>query len=92
MSENIQGATADGLVIRPVYFTFEPPQPPPEWLDKYGECLSVPDVAEITGVSAQTIRSELEAGNIPGTRIGRQWVIPKPLLISFLTGRLGGEK
>lgn len=77
----------NGVALRPIYFSLEPPAPPREYLSEYGDCLSVQDAAKITGLSAQTIRAELEAGNIPGTRIGRQFIIPKPAFIAFLYGR-----
>ena len=77
----------DGIVFKPVYFTFEPPQPPPAFLHEYGETLSPREICEVTGISEQTIRAELEAGHLPGCRIGRQWVTPKPALIAYLYGR-----
>lgn len=77
----------NGVALRPIYFSLEPPAPPSEYLSEYGDCLSVQDAAQITGISAQTIRAELEAGNIPGNRIGRQYVIPKPAFIAYLYGR-----
>lgn len=80
-------STMDGVAIKPIYFSYEPPAPPREYLSEYRDCLQVNDLVNITGLSAQTIRAELEAGNIPGNRIGRTWVIPKPALIAYLYGR-----
>lgn len=80
-------ANGERIALKPVYFSFEPPQPAPEFLGNYKDTLSVDDIAEITGISKQTIRAELEAGNLPGCRIGRQWVIPKPGFIAYLYGR-----
>lgn len=79
--------SGEHITFKPIYFTFEPPQPAPEYLGQYRDALSVDDLEEITGISKQTLRSELEAGNIPGCKIGRQWVIPKAGLIAFLYGR-----
>ena len=79
---------ADGVVFKPVYFTFEPPQPPPAFLGEYGETLTPQQISKVTGISEQTIRAELEAGRLPGCRIGRQWVTPKPALIAYLYGRV----
>lgn len=76
-----------GVTFRPIYVSLEPPAPPREYLSEYGNCLSVSDAVEITGLSAQTIRAELEAGTIPANRIGRTWVIPKAAFIAFLYGR-----
>lgn len=78
---------SDQVILKPVYFTFEPPQPPPEYLGQYGETLSVEDIAEITGLSKQTVRTELENGSLPGCRIGRQWIVAKPAFVSYLFGR-----
>ena len=79
--------SGEHIAFKPIYFSFEPPQPAPEYLSEYGQTLNVGDVHEITGVSEQTIRTELEAGRLPGNRIGRQWVIPKPALVAYLYGR-----
>ena len=77
----------DGVAFRPIYFSLEPPAPPREYLSEYGDCLHVPDAAKVTGLSEQTIRAALEDGTIPGNRIGRQWLIPRPAFIAFLYGR-----
>ena len=79
--------SGEHIVFKPIYFSFEPPQPAPEYLSGYGDTLSVDDISEISGISKQTIRAELEAGNLPGCRIGRQWVVPKPALIAYMYGR-----
>ena len=86
---SIQDLIGNGehVALKPIYFSFEPPQPAPEYLCEYGHTLNTREVSEITGVSEQTIRSELEAGRLPGNRIGRQWVIPKPALIAYMYGR-----
>jgi hypothetical protein len=36
----------------------------------------VPDVASITGRDERTIRRSIEAGKIPGQKIGSRWVVP----------------
>lgn len=87
MNSNLVGS-GEHVVYKPVYFTYEPPQPAPEYLSEYGETLSVEEVAEITNLSKQTIRTELEAGNLPGCKIGRQWIVPKPGLVAFLYGKV----
>ena len=77
-----------GVIFKPIYFTFEPPQPAPGFLSEYGNTLSIKDLQEIVPhISEQTIRAELEAGRLPGNKIGRQWVIPKCAFIAYLHGK-----
>lgn len=84
--ENLVGS-GEHIAFKPIYFSFEPPQPAPKFLESYRDGLSVDDISDITGISKQTIRAELEAGNLPGCRIGRQWVVPKPGFIAYMYGR-----
>ena len=88
MSQSEFVGNGEHIAFKPIYYSFEPPQPAPEFLSQYRDALSAADVSEITGISEQTIRAELEAGRLPGCKIGRQWVIPKPGLIAYLYGRL----
>lgn len=44
-----------------------PPVPP---------LLSVTEAAEEIGVSPQAVRLRLEAGTLPGTKVGATWVVP----------------
>lgn len=56
----------------------------PGFLDAYPDLLSVGHMQEITGLSAQTIRSECVKGGIPAVRIGRRWFIPKALFAEYV--------
>jgi len=40
-------------------------------------------VAALTGLSEQTVRREIGAGNLPGRKIGRRWFVPKVLLEAY---------
>ena len=44
----------------------------------------VPDLCEITDLSAQTLRALINAGKLPGCRIGRRLYVPKSLLIKYI--------
>ncbi len=61
-------------------------------LASYPELLTVQHICEITGLSAQTVRSEINAGHLPGCRIGRRLYVPKPNFVKYVTegGGLNG--
>lgn len=52
------------------------------WMDR--EWYSVSEVAEILGVSKQTVREMLITKKLPGTKAGREWRILKKDVQSFL--------
>lgn len=43
-----------------------------------------PDLCELTGLSAQTIRNLIKLGELPGCRIGRRLYVPKTRFIEFV--------
>lgn len=49
--------------------------------------LTVQHLAEITGLSEQTIRREMHAGNIPSVRIGRRLFCSKSRFVEYIEGR-----
>ena len=59
---------------------------PREPFAEYGDLLTVNDVCEITGMSAQTARRCIERGDLPGRKIGRRWFVPKSRFIEFMEG------
>lgn len=71
---------------RMVYLSERPPADVPEMLAGEPELLSVQDMHRLTGVSEQTIRAEINAGRLPGCRIGRRLFVPKFKLIEYANG------
>ena len=53
-------------------------------LDGYPDLLTVQDLQELTGLSQQTIRAEINRGSIPGCRIGRRLYAPKQRFIQYM--------
>lgn len=51
----------------------------------YSDLLTVQDLAEITGLSEQTIRREMRQGNIPCYSIGRRLYCPKQSFIEMIS-------
>lgn len=51
----------------------------------YPDLLAVKHIKELTGLSEQTIRSEINRGALPGTRIGRRLYVPKTMMIEYVT-------
>jgi excisionase family DNA binding protein len=45
------------------------------------------DVAQILGIGINLAYRQLEAGTIPGIRIGKNWVIPKVRFDTWLDGQ-----
>ena len=56
----------------------------PLFLDGYPDLLTVQHLQELTGLSQQTIRSEINQGSIPGCRIGRRLYVPKQRFIQYM--------
>lgn len=56
-----------------------------ELLAGYPDLLTVGHVCELTGLSSQTVRKEINAGRLPGCRIGRRLYVPKPSFLGFVT-------
>lgn len=56
-----------------------------ELLADYPDLLTVGHVCELTGLSAQTVRKEINAGRLPGCRIGRRLYVPKPGFTEYIT-------
>ena len=59
---------------------------PREPFAEYGDLLTVANVCEITGMTAQTVRRCIERGELPGRKIGRRWFVPKTRFIEFVGG------
>lgn len=55
-----------------------------ELLADYPDLLTVGHVCELTGLSAQTVRKEINAARLPGCRIGRRLYVPKPSFLSYV--------
>lgn len=43
-----------------------------------------PDLCELTGLSAQTLRGLINTGELPGCRIGRRLYVPKSQFMSYI--------
>lgn len=56
-----------------------------ELLANYPDLLTVKHVCELTGLSAQTVRKEINAGRLPGCRIGRRLYVPKQGFTEYIT-------
>lgn len=54
------------------------------------ECLRCTDVAQKLGISARRVQKLLRLGLLPGTRLGRTWVIPRPAFEQYL-GKLSAR-
>lgn len=76
----------DPQTCRMVYLSEKPPSEAPEMLAGYPDLLTVQHVKEITGVSDQTIRAAINAGRLPGCRIGRRLFVPKCKFVEYATG------
>ncbi len=48
------------------------------------DLLTVQDLHAVTGLSEQTIRAEINGGNLPGCRIGRRLYVPKKHLVNYI--------
>lgn len=50
----------------------------------YPDLLTVQDLHAVTGLSEQTIRAEINSGNLPGCRIGRRLYVPKARFTEYV--------
>lgn len=48
--------------------------------------LNTEEVAEILGISGQTVRKECATGGLPAVRVGRRWFISREKLFKLLNG------
>ena len=48
------------------------------------DLLTVQDLHGLTGLSEQTIRAEINSGNLPGFRIGRRLFVPKTHFLEYM--------
>lgn len=55
-----------------------------ELFGAYPDLLTVQHVKELTGLSEQTIRAEINKGALPGARIGRRLYVPKTQMIDYV--------
>lgn len=53
------------------------------------DLLTVQDLHGLTGLSEQTIRAEINSGNLPGFRIGRRMFVPKTHFLEYMERGLG---
>jgi DNA-binding protein, excisionase family len=58
----------------------------------YPDLLTVKHLAEITGVSEQTIRREIRLGVIPSLHIGRRLLCPKRDFIKYVENEVKNER
>lgn len=56
----------------------------PPFLENYPDLLTVQHLRELTGLSDQTIRAEINKGCLPGFRIGRRLYVPKAGLFEYI--------
>ena len=56
----------------------------------YPELLTVKHPHELTGLSEQTLRGEINAGKLPGCRIGRRFYVPKSQFIAYIEKGIRG--
>lgn len=59
----------------------------------YPDLLTPSDIAELTGLSVQTVRGLCRSYTLPAVHIGgRSWYVPKPLFIDFVMGEGHGGR
>ena len=82
----------------PSVITLQQPAPaqrrpplPPEVLADYPDLLRIEHLQKLTGLSAQTLRKEINEGRLPGCKIGRRLYVPKSLLLGYIEGGGGME-
>ena len=82
----------------PSVITLQQPAPerrrlslPPEALADYPDLLRIEHLQGLTGLSAQTLRKEINEGRLPGCKIGRRLYVPKSLLLGYIEGGGGME-
>lgn len=62
-----------------------------EMLADYPDLLRIEHLQELTGLSAQTLRKEINEGRLPGCRIGRRLYVPKPHLLRYIESERSAE-
>ncbi len=50
----------------------------------YPDLLTVGHMQEITGMSAQAVRTSCASGQIPAVKIGRRWFVPKSRFADYV--------
>lgn len=55
-----------------------------KYLEKYPPVLNVSQVAEILGVTTQTVRRQIEKKLLVGIRVGNRIRVPKDRLVDYL--------
>ncbi len=55
-----------------------------QFMESYPDLLTVGHLHELTGLSEQTIRAEINVGKLPGCRIGRRIFVPKQSFLAFI--------
>lgn len=78
---------ADGC--RMAYISETPPQQPRPLFDGESDLITVQRIGEITGLSEQTIRKEINDGRLPACRIGRRLYVPKTELAEYVMKGVG---
>lgn len=63
-----------------------------ELLSGYPDLLKVHHIAEITGLSEQTIRRQMKNGSIPSRKVGRQLYCSKRKFIEYIEGEVKNER
>ena len=58
----------------------------PSLLSGYPPLITVEQICGLTGQSAQTVRSLLRDGKIPGCKIGRRYYVPRDEFERFIRG------
>lgn len=75
--------SANGGECRMVYLSEKPPSGTLDFLADYPDLLTVRHMREVTGLSEQTIRKEINEGRLSGCRIGRRLYVPKTALAEY---------
>jgi len=52
------------------------------------EFIAVTDIADVMGLTPQTVRRYFESKKIPGIKIGKSWVVPRVVFIQYLYDKL----
>lgn len=56
------------------------------------EWLTLKDAAKVSGISATTLRVQLNHGRIQGKKVGREWTITRAALLNYLDSRAPAGK
>jgi len=63
-----------------------PPSPPQPRLDELGDVLSLEEVAALVRTTPETVLKWHAAGDFPGRRIGRKFLVLKTAVVEWLAG------